>query len=95
MDIDARSQILTGRYEALRLWAAIGRFAKPEFTTGQVVALTGASSTQCSKELSRLKHLGLLTAVSRRGDYARTESPFWALVDALVSEWETSPAPKG
>lgn len=88
MDIDARSHLLTGRYEALRLWAAISRMTKPEFTTGQVMALTGVSSTQCSKELSRLKHLGLITAVSRRGDYERSESPFWALADVLASVWD-------
>lgn len=87
MDIDARSNVLTGRYESLRLWAAIGRLAKPEFTTGQVVTLTGISPTQCSKELSRLKHVGLLTATSRRGDYQRTESAFWAVADTLASEW--------
>ena len=88
MDIDARSQIIFGRYEALRICAAIGRLSKPEFTTGELVTVTGISSTQCSKELAKLKHVGLVRPLSRRGRYARIDSGFWSLVDQLATEWE-------
>jgi DNA-binding transcriptional regulator GbsR (MarR family) len=87
MDIDARSQVLFGRYEALRICAAIGRLAKPEFKTGQLAKVTGISSAQCSKELGKLKQVGLVRSLSRRGDYTRIESGFWSLVDELATEW--------
>ncbi len=88
MDIDARSHVLTGRFEALRLWGAIGRFTKPEFSTGELASVTGVSLTTCSKELGKLVQVGLLNAISRRGNYARIESDFWGLADALTATWE-------
>ena len=86
MDIDARSKKLFGRLEALRIWAAIGRLAKPEFSTGEIVKMTGID--QCSKELGKLDQVGLVRSISHRGDYARVESAFWSMVDQLSSEWE-------
>ena len=88
MDIDARSNVLFGRYEALRICAAIGRLSKPEFTTGELAVVSGIESNKCSKELGKLRQLGLVRSVSRRGDYSRTESPFWELVDRLATDWE-------
>jgi hypothetical protein len=88
MDIDARSRVLFGRYEALRIWAAISRLAKPEFSTGQLVKVTGIASTQCSKEVGKLERVGLVRSVSRRGDYARIDSAYWSLVDQLAAVWE-------
>jgi len=88
MDIDSRSQVIFGRYEALRICASIGRLSKPEFTTGELVAVTDISSTQCSKELAKLKQVELVRPLSKRGHYARTDSGFWALVDQLATEWE-------
>jgi hypothetical protein len=87
MDIDSLSQTLFGRYEATRIWAAIGRFTKPEFTTGQLSAVTRVVSTQCSKELGRLKQVGLVRPLSKRGDYVRVDSAFWSFVDQLATEW--------
>ncbi|AYE93456.1 hypothetical protein C0J29_00120 [Mycobacterium paragordonae] len=72
--------------EALRIWAAIGRLAKPEFSTGQIVTMTGID--QCSKELGKLDQVGLVRSVSNRGDYVRVESAFWSLADQLSAEWE-------
>ena len=87
MDIDARSHVLTGRFEAIRLWGAIGRFTKPEFTTGQLASVTGTSLTTCSKELGKLVQVGLINSISRRGNYARIDSDFWGLADALANAW--------
>lgn len=87
MDIDARSRVLTGRFEAVRLWSAIGRFAKPEFTTGDLASITDVSSTTCSKELKKLTEAGLLNATSRRGNYSRNESDFWSLANTLADAW--------
>lgn len=92
MDVDARSQVLTGRFEAIRLWSAISRFTKPEFTTGQLASITGVSSTTCSKELKKLTEVGLISPISRRGNYARNESDFWPLVDALADAWSDDDA---
>lgn len=88
MEIDARSNALFGRYEALRIWAAIGRLPKPEFTTGQLAKVSGIDSNKCSKELSKLRQLGLVDPTSRRGDYSRNDSAFWSLADQLAAEWE-------
>jgi hypothetical protein len=88
VDIDARSNLLFGRYEALRICAAIARLPKPEFTTGQVAKVAGIESNKCSKELGKLRQLGLVRSTSRRGDYSRSESAFWSLVDHLAAEWE-------
>lgn len=96
MDIDARSQVLTGRFEAIRLWSAIGRFPKPEFTTGELASITDVSSTTCSKELKKLTKVGLINSTSRRGDYSRNESGFWSFASALADEWsdhDDAPAP--
>lgn len=87
MDIDARSNLLFGRYEALRIHAAIAQLSKPEFTTGQLAKVSGIDSNKCSKELAKLRQLGLVEATSRRGDYSRTESVFWSLADQLAHEW--------
>jgi DNA-binding transcriptional regulator GbsR (MarR family) len=87
VDIDDRSQVLTGRFEAIRLWSAIGRFTKPEFTTGELASITEVSSTTCSKELKKLTEVGLLKAISRRGNYSRNESDFWSLAGALADSW--------
>lgn len=87
MDIDARSQILTDRFEAIRLWSAIGRFTKPEFTTGELASITEVSSTTCSKELKKLTEVGLLKAISRRGNYFHNESDFWSLAGAFADSW--------
>jgi len=91
LDIDARSHSLFGRHESLRVFATISRLTKPQFTTGEVLALTGVASSQCSKELNRLKQLGLVRALSRRGDYERVQSAFWPLVDQILAEWESRP----
>lgn len=90
MDIDARSRIVFGRYEALRICAAISRLTKPEFTTGQLVKVTGIASGQCSKEIGKLARVGLVRSVSKRGDYARNDSAYWPLVDQLAAEWEAA-----
>lgn len=87
MDIDARSNLLFGRHEALRICAAIARRPKPEFTTGEIAKVSGIESNRCSKELGKLRQLGLVRSVSRRGDYSRNESAFWDLIDRLAAEW--------
>lgn len=87
MDIERASGVLFGRYQALKVYAAIARLPKPEFTTGQVATVTGIPPPQCSKELTRLADLSLVRATSRRGDYHREPSSFWALVDVLAVEW--------
>ena len=88
MDIDDRSNELFGRYQALRVYAAIARLPKAEFTTGDVARLTDVPTAQLSKELGRLCRLGLLHSVSRRGDYERNEAgSFWNWCDSLAREW--------
>lgn len=87
MDVDARSNVLFGRHEALRICAAIGRFPKPEFTTGEIAKVSDIESNRCSKKLGKLRQSGLVRPVSRRGDYFRNESAFWELVDQPAAEW--------
>jgi hypothetical protein len=88
MDAAHGSELLFGRHQALTVYAAIARLTKPEFTTGQLVALINTSTDVCSKELRRLCDLGLVEKTSRRGDYRRVDaSRFWELVDHLESEW--------
>jgi hypothetical protein len=88
VDVESRSDTLFGRYQALRLYAAVARLSKPEFTTGELAILTATPVPQCSKELVRLVDLGLVIRTSRRGDYERVDSSsFWPLVDALAEEW--------
>lgn len=86
MDIDARSKTLFGRFEAVRISAAISRLPKPEFSTGEIAKITGID--QCSKELGKLQQVGLVRSVSRRGDYVRAESAYWSMIDQLAAEWE-------
>ena len=88
MDPDSMSNRLFGRYQALRLYSAVARFAKPEFSTGQLARLTDLPTPVCSKELSRLAAMKLLRVVSRRGLYERNdESCFWRVMDELAREW--------
>ncbi len=88
MDIDDRSNELFGRYQALRVYAAIARLPKAGFTTGDVARLTDVPTAQLSKELGRLCRLGLLHSVSRRGDYERNDAgSFWNWCDSLAREW--------
>ncbi len=87
MNTEERSNRLFGRYDALSIWAAVAGLRKEQFTTGEIVALSGVGGSVVSKELKRLAHVGLLQVLSRRGDYERRESNFWALAECLAEEW--------
>ena len=89
MDGDDRSHVLFGRYQALRVYATIARLAKPEFTTGQLQAISGVGGSNISKELSKLVSIDLVRATSRRGDYERIDhdDPFWVLVSDIADRW--------
>jgi DNA-binding transcriptional regulator GbsR (MarR family) len=92
VNAEERSNRLFGRYDALNIWAVVAALVKEQFTTGEVVALSGVGSSLVSKELKRLADVGLLRSVSRRGDYERLPSGFWAVAAALFEEWRTSEA---
>jgi hypothetical protein len=87
VDLEQRSNVLFGRYQALSMYVSVARLTKSEFTTGQLSRLTGYSGSQCSKELARLASLGLIRTTSRRGDYDRIVSPFWDAMIELSDEW--------
>lgn len=88
MDVDDRSEQLFGRYQALRVYAAIARLAKAAFTTGELAKATSIPTPQLSKELGRLCQLGVIRSTSRRGDYERVElTAFWRCCDELATEW--------
>jgi hypothetical protein len=88
MDLEGMSDHLFGRYQALTMYSALARLAKPEFTTGQVSVVTGLPTAVCSKELSRLTAMNLVRMVSRRGEYERNDdSCFWMVMAELASEW--------
>jgi hypothetical protein len=90
VDIERMSNLLFGRYQALQLYATVARLSKPEFTTGELAALTRLPPAACSKELGRLTDLRMLRIVSRRGEYERDDqSCFWRFIDELASEWES------
>jgi hypothetical protein len=90
VDIERMSNLLFGRYQALQLYATVARLSKPEFTTGELAALTRLPSAACSKELGRLTDLRVLRIISRRGAYERDDqSCFWRFIDELASEWES------
>lgn len=87
--VEEASELLFGRYRALAIYAAIARLPKPEFTTGQIGALTGIPNPVVSKELARLVTLGVIDGVSRRGDYERRDAgPFWEGVSRLADWFE-------
>jgi DNA-binding transcriptional ArsR family regulator len=85
--LEDRSNRIFGRYDALCVYAVIAGLTKEQFTTGEVVKLSDVDRSAVSKELKRLTEVGLLHAASRRGDYERQPSAFWALAAALHSEW--------
>lgn len=88
MDIDERSDDLFGRYQAMRVYAAIARLTKPAFSTGDLAKLTGVPTPALSKELRRLTRLELVRSTSRRGDYERIGSdPFWTWCDTQAAVW--------
>jgi len=88
MDIDDCSDELFGRYQALRIYSAIARLPKSEFATGDLARLTDVPTPQLSKELGRLRRLGLVRGTSRRGDYERNnDGSFWTWCDTLAREW--------
>ena len=88
MSIDTRSELLFGRYQALRVYATIARLPKPEFSTGDVAALSGVPVADCSKELARLVRLEVVRRRSRRGNYERDdETSFWTHMDSLADLW--------
>lgn len=93
MDLEQRSAVLFGRYQALTMYAAIAGLPKPEFTTGQLAQLTAYPVSQCSKELARLVSLHVVRTTSRRGDHERLPSPFWEAVSMLVDEWRSTETP--
>jgi len=88
-DPDERSGILFGRYQAIRIHAVIARLPKAEFTTGQVAQLLdGVKSDAVSKELSKLRAVGLVRSRSRSGDYERVEETcYWEFIEELSTEW--------
>ncbi len=87
MILDHLSEQLFGRYQALRIYVTIARLSKDEFTTGQVVKLSGAAESAVSGELQRLCKLGSLSATSRRGTYRReNDSVIWQVAELLSSD---------
>ncbi len=86
---DDRSGVLFGRYQALRIHVAVARLSKPEFTTGQVAGLVGGVMPDAiSKELGKLREVGLVRSMSRSGDYERVEDTcYWEFVETLGLEW--------
>lgn len=88
--MDRESDILLGRYQALRVYSAIGRLPKPTFTTGELASITDVPTSALSKELARLAKLGVIKSVSRRGDYERMEADdFWQAIE-LLAVWAES-----
>jgi len=88
LDRDECSNQLFGRFDALALYLAIAALPKEAFTTGELAKITEVGSPTISKELGRLKSLGLVKSMGRRGQYERCPSCFWALVEELVVEWD-------
>ena len=85
--MERTSELLLGRYQAMSVYAAVARLSKPEFTTGQISAVSGVPTSALSKELARLVKLEVIHSVSRRGDYERADVPsFWSAVE-LLAQW--------
>jgi len=93
--LDRRSDQFLGRYQALRVYDAIGKFQKDEFTAGELRGVTDVPGPVISRELSRLVELGVIERASRRGDYVRRPGhAFWEAMALLVTAWNdpTDPA---
>lgn len=83
------SEGLFGRYQAISIYRAIAKAIKPEFTTGMIASTSGAPISACSRELDRLKKLGLVRQTSRKGDYERLDSTcFWTFIEEFSRECE-------
>jgi hypothetical protein len=87
MDIERKSDLLFGRYQALQILLIVARSPKPEIHSGRVARILTVETGIISKEFARLVELGVLEQVSRRGDYRRMESVFWTMIEALGDEW--------
>ena len=67
--MDEQSNVLFGRYQALRVYAAVGAFGKPEFSSGEITAslpmsLGALSRKNCrnlSNSVSLKTYLGVET----------------------------------
>jgi hypothetical protein len=75
---------LFGRQHALRVYAAIA--ALPEdFTARQVRELSGAPTSDVSRELSVLRALGMV--IGKRNRCRRTDSILWDFATQLLADW--------
>lgn len=88
VDTDEASRTLFGRWSALRIYQAVAETATAEFSTGDVVAESGAPPWHVSRELDRLERLGLLERTGRQGKFSRTtSSQFWKFARTLSENW--------
>ena len=86
--MNEQSNTLFGRYQALRVYAAVAQLGKPEFSAGQISSMTGVAGGAVSKELAKLVLLQVIESTSRRGDYRRLDIPsFWEAVLLLAELW--------
>ena len=92
VEAEERSSALFGRHHAIRVFAAIARLPKPDFTSGEVQMLCGAPNPAISKELKKLVRAGLLVQTSRRGNYERVDEArvFWEAMEHLGEAWGLS-----
>ncbi len=83
-DLLDRSGRLFGRQHALRIYCAIGQL--PEvFSATQVRDLSGAPTSDVSRELRILRDLGLVSG--KRAQVTRHASHLWQFAQALFEEW--------
>lgn len=84
MDSQDWSHRLFGRHEALLTFVVIARLPDPRFSTKDLTSRKGISGPSCSKELTRLVDLRLVSRVGRRGEFRRNDdTDFWRLVESL------------
>ena len=86
----ARSGRLFGRQHALRIYCAIA--ALPEtFSASQVRDLSGAPTSDVSRELGVLRELGLIHG--KRNHCVRRPGTLWDFAQTLLGEWSPEEQP--
>lgn len=86
-----RSARLFGRQHALRIYAAIAALP-PEFTASQVRDLSGAPTSDVSRELNVLRQLGLVAG--KRNACRRMDGRLWEFATQLLDDWSDEARPR-